>query len=229
MKLPKKGPIREEWLEISDADMPPETCPNCNSKNYRRLSYRIRILQELGSPSVARRVRYELVTWQCKKCEVSFTLHNPEIPSRSQCMPDVIEYARRRVLSRGDSAGRVANDLKDLHQVDISDDAILNWIYLQEDPPEISKNQNNNQYRDEIGGDRMQEFQSQELPTSFTPIQELPNFSGVFGIDGTFKSVKAKKKRMHEEENEPLFLHLTYLPDGRLAAYWHEGKMKKKP
>jgi hypothetical protein len=56
----------------------------------------------------------------------------------------------------------------------------------------------------------------------------ITDFSGVLGVDGTFKAVKAKKNEIREDETAPLSLHLTHLEDGRLVAYWQTEKMKKK-
>jgi hypothetical protein len=164
-------PKRIETRTISDADVPPTSCPKCQSKELTRYSYYFRDLQELGSPTVDRRVRYEAVTWLCKVCQTTFLLHNPIIPPRSPFMPEIVEYVRHRILTKGDSAGRVVEDLKTLHQVDVAADTILSWINPTKETLDA--------------GDIVIE-----------PLGPLPSteFSGVLGLDGTFKAVKEKKK-----------------------------------
>ena len=202
MGKPLKSKIRIETREISDADYPPNQCPKCNSQEFTRGSYYFRDLQELGEPGVARRIRYESVIWICKNCKTSFSIKHPDIPYRSSYMPSVITYTTTRILQKGDPARRVTNDLKELHNVDISLGTVLSWV-----------NKDGNR---------------KEIPVEFTEESPLSDFSGVLGVDGTFKSVKAKKNEQRGEGNVPPFLHLTHLQDGRLVAYWQEEKMKKK-
>jgi hypothetical protein len=205
VKKPLQSPKRVETRTISDAESPPSCCPNCQSNMITRYSYYYRDLQELGSPIVARRVRYEAIAWYCKACQTTFALHNPLIPSRSPFMPEIMEYARYRILTKGDSAGRVVEDLHNLHQVEISDDTLLSWINPKQDPTKDALNAT---------------IEPEDFPT--------PEFSGVLGVDGTFKSVKAKKNEPLVDETGPHLLHLTHLPDGRLVAYWPAEKPKSK-
>ena len=127
-------------------------------------------------------------------------------------MPEIVEYAKHRVLNKGDSARRVAEDLKLLHNVTISDDVILTWV--NPNPKNLESTPN-----------AMHSF---KLITDFTKSPLIDDFSGVLGIDGTFKAVKAKKNEQPGDVSEPLLLHLTHLPDGRLVAYWQPAKPKKK-
>lgn len=205
-------PVCEEWRYISDADEPPNCCPSCGAQEFSRSSYYFRDLQELGSPAVARKVRYEAVTWKCKHCFALFVFHNTVIPMRSSFMPEIVEYVMHRVIKKGDSARRVAEDLKILHNVLISEDTILSWINSQSTSSECAN-----------------ESSSLAKPNlDFINSPLIEDFSGVLGIDGTFKAVKAKKNEPQEDENAPLLLHLTHLPDGRLVAYWHVVKTKSK-
>lgn len=205
-------PIKTEVEEISDADHPPKCCPHCQSNDYARISYYFRTLQKLGSPQIARRIQYESITWLCNQCETSFAIHTPEIPMRDSYMPEIKEYALYRVLTKGDSARRVGDDLRTLHQVEISEDTILAWIKApeKEKTPKTKKKGINS------------------VPHEFSEEDIIKDFSGVLGVDGTFKSVKAKKNEIREAETEPLLLHLTHLEDGRLVAYWQTAKPKKK-
>ncbi len=205
-------PVREEWRDVSDADTPPTCCPSCEAQEFTRSTYYFRDLQELGSPVVVRKVRYEAVTWKCKHCQTLFAFHNPLIPLRTPYMPEIVEYVKHRVIKKGDSSRRVAEDLKRLHNVTISDDTILTWINPKPKTLESTRN----------------ESFSYKPSTDFTNSPLVEDFSGVLGIDGTFKAVKAKKNEQPGVESEPLLLHLTHLPDGRLVAYWQPAKTKKK-
>ena len=205
-------PVREEWRDVSDADTPPTCCPSCESQEFTRSTYYFRDLQELGSPRVARRVRYEAVTWKCKRCQTLFAFHNSIIPLRTPYMPEIVEYVKHRVIKKGDSARRVAEDLKQLHNVTISEDAILTWVNSKTKTPKYGTNAS---------------F-SPQIDTDCTKSSLIEDFSGVLGIDGTFKAVKAKKNEHLGDASEPLLLHLTHLPDGRLVAYWQPVKTKKK-
>ena len=202
MDKPLKSNIRTEIREISDADCPPKHCPKCSGSNFIRKSYYIRELQDLGDPSVIRRVRYESVIWLCKDCGTTFTIKDDTIPYRSTYMPSVINYTTTRILKKGDSARRVTNDLHELHHVDVSLANVLSWV-------------NDAGHRENI-------------PLEFENKIDPSKFSGVLGVDGTFKAVKAKKNDLRGDENKQLLLHLTHLQDGRLVAYWQMEKMKKK-
>lgn len=212
MECPQNRKNDTVWREISDADDPPLSCPKCGSRKYIRESYFFRDLQELGSPSIARRVRYESIIWKCKECQSTFVIHNPAIPPRSPFMSDVVEYTTYRVLKKGDSARRVAADLNELHQVEISADTISAWI--------------RNEYK--ISAPSLKSDKKSGIQTKFSEKNKIQDFSGVLGIDGTFKGVKQKKNEPREDGNELQSLHLTHLQDGRLVAYWHAEKPKKK-
>ena len=127
-------------------------------------------------------------------------------------MPEIVEYAKHRVIKKGDSARRVAEDLKLLHNVTISEDAILTWVNPKPKSPESKTKAS---------------FPPKPI-TDFTKNSLIEDFSGVLGIDGTFKAVKAKKNEQLGDASEPLLLHLTHLPDGRLVAFWQPAKTKKK-
>lgn len=202
MKNRKSDTIRLEIREISDADNPPEKCPNCSSLKYTRLSYYFRDIQDLGTPDVKKVVRYESVVWICKDCGSHIVIKNPLVLDQISYMPGILEYVRRRVLEKGDAARRVLSDLQELHNVDVSISTINKWID--------------------------QKKAQDHSPTEFNQDDFAENFSGALNFDGTFRAVKSKKNEMQDAENEPLWLHLTHLPDGRLVAYWQEGKPKKK-
>ena len=121
MKDRKEDKIEVEIREHSDADFFPEKCPDCKLSNLKRLTYKVRELQDLGSPLICRRVHYERVYFECKECGKVFTIEHPLIPINARYMPGVVQYAVERVLKKGDSIRRVAQDLNELHLVKVSE------------------------------------------------------------------------------------------------------------
>lgn len=167
MKDQEDEDIEIEIRRHSDADFFPKRCPNCNSSNLKRLTYKIRELQELGTPLICRRIHYERVYFECKECGEVFTIEHPLIPINARYMPGVIKYAVARVLKKGDSIRRVTQDLNELHLVKVSETTVQRWI-------------------NEHGKKRA-------LPTDLSEEAPPDNFSGFLSLDGTFKSVKVKK------------------------------------
>ena len=167
MKDQAEEEIEVEIREHSDADFFPDKCPNCKLSKIKRLSYRIRELQDLGTPLICRRVHYERVFFECKNCGEIFTIEHPFIPVGARYMPGVIKYAVARVLKKGDSIRRVTQDLNELHLVKISESTVQRWI-------------------NEHGKKR-------DLPIDLSEEDPPPHFSGFLSVDGTFKSVKVKK------------------------------------
>jgi transposase-like protein len=192
--------VRVELREISDADNPPENCPQCLSHKFTRFSYYFRDIQDLGTPDVKKMVRYETVTWKCPDCDGSFIVKHPEVLDRKNYMPGVVKYVRQRVLKKGDSARRVLADLNELHNVDVTITTINNWINLNK---------------------------KKEVPTDFKDYHPISSYSGAVSYDGTFRAVKSKKNEIQDQGNERLWLQLTHLQDGRLVAYWRMVKVKK--
>jgi len=159
--------IELEIREHSDADFFPEQCPHCKSSHIKRLSYRVREIQDLGTPRMCRRIHYERVYFQCTECKEIFTIEHPLIPIGTRFMPGVKEYAITRVLKKGDSIRRVWQDLKELHLVKVSKSTVQRWV----------NEHGNRNY----------------LPIDLSEETPPPNFSGFLSLDGTFKSVKVKK------------------------------------
>ncbi len=203
MKKPQKIKVRKEVREVSDLDHPPQQCPQCESKEIRRKTYHIRTLQDMGDINTKRILKYEEITWECKKCHIMFVVDHPLIKGGARYTDSVIDYAKYRVLEKGDSANRVAEDLNCLHHIKVSTETVLNWI--------------NPKDKDE------------KHPTEFEPLEEEEkNLAEVVSIDGTFKSVKAKKNETRRDAINASLLYLTRQEDGRLVVYWHEEKTKKK-
>jgi len=200
----KPSPVHTEITEISDADRPPKSCPSCGSSQYRRKTYYFRDLYALGDIRTKRIVRYEAVTWECKDCNATFHVDYPEIPGNSPYLPSVVEYALYRIKKKGDSGRRVAEDLNVLHHVEVTAATVNSWVH-----PKKGKEKSN-------------------VPTEFDADDTVEDFSKVMAIDGTFKAVKQKKNDRPKDPKAPSCLYLTRLEDGRLAAYWHGEKRKKK-
>ncbi|TFF88478.1 MAG: IS1 family transposase [Promethearchaeota archaeon] len=167
MEAPDENGVELEIREHSDVDFFPKRCPLCYRSAVRRSSYRIRIIQDLGSPHLCRRVRYERVFFLCKHCEKVFTVEHPLIQVNSKYMPGVIEYAVTRVLQRKDSIKRVTEDLNDLHHVKVSYGTVQKWVNKHGKKEEISE-----------------DFSEEDPPE---------DFSGFMSLDGTFKAVSLKK------------------------------------
>ena len=159
--------IEVEIREHSDADFFPEKCPRCKEKDIKRLTYKMRELQDLGTPLICRRIHYERVYFKCKKCGETFSIEHPLIPIGSTYMPGVIEYAVVRVLKKGDSIRRVTQDLNELHLVKVSQNTVQRWV-------------NRHGEKD-------------KMPTDLSKEAPPKDFSGFLSLDGTFKSVKVKK------------------------------------
>ena len=167
MEEKAEGELEVEIREHSDADFFPKQCPKCKLSHIKRLSYRVREIQDLGTPRICRRIHYERVYFQCTDCEEIFTIEHPLISIGARFMPGVIEYAITRVLKKGDSVRRVWQDLKELHLVKVSQSTVQRWI-------------------NEHG-------EKKYLPVDLSEEAPPPNFSGFLSLDGTFKSVKVKK------------------------------------
>ena len=167
MKEQEENEIEVEIREHSDADFFPEKCPSCRISNLKRLTYRIREIQDLGTPLICRRIHYERIYFQCRECKEIFTIEHPLIPINARYMPGVIKYAVVRVLEKGDSIRRVTQDLNELHLIQVSETTVQRWI-------------------NEHG-------KKEKIPTDLSDEDPPDNFSGFLSLDGTFKSVKVKK------------------------------------
>ena len=120
--------LEVEIREHSDADFFPDECPSCRCKEINRKTYKMRTIQDLGTPTICRRIRYEKVTFICTKCNATFSITHPLIPHRTSFMPGVIKYATLRILKEGDSIRRVTKDLNELHNVKVSVSEVKLWV-----------------------------------------------------------------------------------------------------
>jgi transposase len=167
MDKKQEDKLELEIREHSDADFYPEKCPSCGGKEINRKTYKMRTIQDLGTPLICRRIRYEKVTFICAKCEKTFTIRHPLIPPRTSYMPGVIKYATLRILKEGDSIHRVTKDLNILHNVEVSVSEVKLWVD--------------------------KEGRRGELKADFSDEDPPENFSGFISIDGTFKAATTKK------------------------------------
>ncbi len=159
--------IELEIREHTDADYFPEECPFCGGQDIRRHTYKMREIQDLGSPMICRRIYYERVYFICKRCKKIFNIEHPLIPGGFRYMPSVIEYALSRILDEGDLIRRVTRDLNKLHLVKVSLATVEKWV---------------NQYG-----------KKGKIDMDFSEEKPPKGFSGYISIDGTFKSVTTKK------------------------------------
>ncbi|TKJ24060.1 MAG: hypothetical protein CEE42_11255, partial [Promethearchaeota archaeon Loki_b31] len=68
MEKKHEDKLEVEIREHSDADFFPEKCSSCGSEKIKRKTYKMRTIQDLGTPTICRRIRYEKVTFICKDC-----------------------------------------------------------------------------------------------------------------------------------------------------------------
>ena len=68
----------------------PEECPFCGGQDLRRHTYKMREIQDLGSPMICRRIYYERVYFICKRCRKIFNIEHPLIPVGFRYIPGVI-------------------------------------------------------------------------------------------------------------------------------------------
>lgn len=176
MEKKKEDTLEVEIREHSDADFFPEKCPSCGGKEITRKTYKMRTIQDLGTPTICRRIRYEKITFKCKDCDKTFTITHPLIPPRTLFMPGVIKYATLRILKEGDSIRRVTKDLNNLHNVEVSVSEVKIWVD--------------------------KEGKRGELNIDFSDEEPPKDFSGFISIDGTFKAATTKKKRSQNKKEK---------------------------
>ena len=167
MENENQDEVQVEIREHSDEDFYPEKCPSCGGQEINRHTYKIRTIQDLGAPKICRRIRYEKITFKCKKCKKTFGIVHPLMPFGRSYMQNIIDYAVSRVLKKGDSIRRVTSDLNELHHVEVSIGKVEEWINEAGDKGKLKS----------------------DLSQEKTP----ENFSGHICLDGTFKSATTKK------------------------------------
>jgi transposase len=174
MENENQDDVQVEIREHSDEDFYPEKCPLCGGHEINRHTYKFRTIQELGAPKICRRIRYEKITFKCKKCKKTFGIVHPLMPFGRSYMPSIVDYAVSRVLKKGDSVRRVTSDLNELHLVEVSIGKVEEWI--------------------NEAGDKG------KLKSDFSNEKPPENFSGHICLDGTFKSATTKKNSHKTEK-----------------------------
>ncbi len=190
-----------EYQRVSDTDIRPKECAACGGEEIIRRGHQFHDMQDLGTPTTKRILRHEKITWECKRCKMQFMLVRPDVPSDTSYTDDVKTYVFKRVLGKGDAMNRVAADLRELHNVEVTPQAICEWVKAERE--------------------RSQETAGEEPAET----QAAP----VLSLDGTFKAARTKKNAAGPRTGSgPSCLHLTRLKDGRLAAYWLPGNEKER-
>lgn len=193
--------VKTEYKRVSDGDIRPKECIACGGGEIIRRGHQFHDLQDIGTPTTKRILRHEKITWECKRCKVQFMLVHPGVPFDTGYTDDVKTYVYKRVLDKGDAMNRVAADLHDLHNVEVTPQALCEWVKAE---------------REKSGKEAADE-----------PPAPCP--SPVLSLDGTFKAARTKKNAgARSGASGPSWLHLTRLKDGRLAAVWLPGNEKER-
>ncbi len=202
MKARTEVPLpKTEYHRVSDEDVRPKECVACGGDEIIRRGHQFHDMQDLGTPSTKRILRHEKITWECKHCKMQFMLVRPDVPSDTGYTDDVKAYVFKRVLGKGDAMNRVADDLRELHNVKVTPQAICEWVKAERE-------------------------RSEEKPGDVATEKQV---APILSLDGTFKAARTKKKAaVRGAASGPFCLHLTRLKDGRLAAYWLPGNEKER-
>lgn len=176
MNKKQEDKLEVEIREHLDVDFFPEKCPSCGCEEINRKTYKMRTIQDLGTPTICRRIRYEKVTFICTNCNKTFTIRHPLIPPRTSYMPGVIKYATSRILKEGDSIRRVTKDLNELHNVEVSVSEVKLWVD--------------------------KEGKRGELNVDFSDEAPPEDFSGFISIDATFKAATTKKNDLKTRKHQ---------------------------
>ena len=105
-------------------------CPECHSLVVRiRSSYK-RVLPDMGTPREKRFIRIKINYFECETCEHSFSPKHPEYPSKLEYSPSIILYALERYHRDNVSGKKIADVLKNSHEVNVPMDTVNSWIKL---------------------------------------------------------------------------------------------------
>ncbi len=199
-----------EYKVVSDKDKRPRNCITCGSDHLIIRGHQYHDMEDIGTPTFKRVLRHEKITWECKACGAKFMLVNPDVPHDTEYTDDVKAYALKRVLGKGDAANRVSGDLRDLHNVEVTPQAIGEWVKHERE-----------KILSEPAGDAVA-GEKDGAPANGDP-------APVLTLDGTFKAATTKKNAgAPGTSGAPSWLHLTRLKDGRLAAFWWPGSARKR-
>jgi hypothetical protein len=192
-----------EYKVVSDKDIRPSRCVACGGSKIIRRGHQFHDMQDLGTPTIKRVLRHEKITWECKQCHALFMIVHPDVPAETPFTDDVRRYVFKRVLDKGDAANRVAADLRDLHNVEVTPQAIGEWVKREREKSDRAPGGSNS-------------ADGRRPPAAIT-------------LDGTFKAAGTKKNGGGPgTSGEQSWLHLTRSRDGRLVAYWLLGKASER-
>jgi len=198
----EKKEIVTELSVISERELKPNNCVCCGSEKITISTHVFHDIQDLGSPRVKRVKRHEQVRWRCGNCGEECRVFEPTIPRRATYTDEVILYAITRILENGDSARRVANDLGQLHNVDVDHSTISKWV---------------------------KDVEKSGVKNGMVTLDSDEKFEvDVLACDGTFKSVSSKKNDPVWSKKGLSSLHVTRLKNGKLVAILPLGKTNKK-
>jgi len=122
-------------VNTSYRDIPVEeyfdgACPECQSLALRiRSSYK-RVLPDMGAPREKRFLRIKINYYECEACGHSFSPKHPEYPPKLEYSPSIILYALERYHRDNISGKKIADVLKNSHEVDVPMDTVNSWIKL---------------------------------------------------------------------------------------------------
>ena len=92
MDLTKLKDVEIEIKEISDKEIRPDNCMSCGHVELKIASHVFHDLWDLGSPGVARILRHEKITWECKNCHDQFMVLNQSMPFNTSYTDEIKEY-----------------------------------------------------------------------------------------------------------------------------------------
>ena len=103
-------------------------CPECRSIALRiRSSYK-RVLPDMGAPREKRFLRIKINYFECEGCGHSFSPKHPKYPSKLEYSSSIILYALERYHRDNISGKKIADVLKNSHEVDVPMDTVNSWI-----------------------------------------------------------------------------------------------------
>ena len=103
-------------------------CPKCRSRALRIRSSYNRTLPDLGAPRKKRFLRIKINYFECESCGHSFSPKHPEYHSKLEYSPSIIHYALERYHRDNISGNKIADVLKNSHEVDVPVDTVNSWI-----------------------------------------------------------------------------------------------------
>ena len=120
--------IKTTYLDIPVEDYFDGVCSKCGSELLKIHSNYKRVIPDLGAPREKCFIHIKINYFECESCGRSFSLKHPDYPPKSEYSPLIIIYALERYYRDNISGKKIANVLKNSHNVDISIDTVNSWI-----------------------------------------------------------------------------------------------------